>query len=117
MSIFFISIIAATTRLAAARSGSVAALVRAIGVICQDRPHLSLHHPHALSWLAVADDCVPVAIGFGLLGSGDLKRECFVVLERGPAAEPPRPAAARINMSGNRRMRRNLHEPASLADS
>src|ERR1051325_4205792 len=49
MSIFFISIIASNARLAAARSGSVNALVRAIGVICQDKPHLSLHHPHALS--------------------------------------------------------------------
>src|SRR5688572_20578303 len=49
MSIFFISIIASNARLAAAESGSVIALVRAIGVICQDKPHLSLHHPHALS--------------------------------------------------------------------
>jgi hypothetical protein len=50
MSIFFICIIASNARLAAARSGSVIAFVRAIGVICQDNPHLSLHHPHALSW-------------------------------------------------------------------
>src|SRR5262245_55906894 len=49
MSILFISIIASNARLAAARSGSVIALVRAIGVICQDTPHLSLHQPHALS--------------------------------------------------------------------
>src|ERR1043165_1417914 len=49
MSIFFISIIASNARLATAGSGSVIALVRAIGVICQDKPHLSLHHPHALS--------------------------------------------------------------------
>ena len=27
------------------------AVVRARGVICHDTPHLSLHHPHALSWL------------------------------------------------------------------
>src|SRR5687768_7064347 len=50
MSIFLISIIASNARLAAARSGSVIACVRAIGVICQDRPHLSLHQPQALSW-------------------------------------------------------------------
>src|SRR5215470_13367797 len=50
MSIFLISIIASNARLAAARSGSVTAFVRAIGVICQDNPHLSLHQPHALSW-------------------------------------------------------------------
>src|SRR6266404_7300601 len=49
MSILFICIIASNARLAAARSGSVTALVRAIGVICQDTPHLSLHQPHALS--------------------------------------------------------------------
>src|SRR6266704_3152581 len=49
MSILFICIIASNARLATARSGSVTALVRAIGVICQDRPHLSLHQPHALS--------------------------------------------------------------------
>ena len=49
MSIFFICIIASNARLAAAVSGSVTALVRAIGVICQDNPHLSLHQPHALS--------------------------------------------------------------------
>src|SRR5262245_53748185 len=50
MSIFFICIIASNARLAAAVSGSVTAFVRAIGVICQDNPHLSLHQPHALSW-------------------------------------------------------------------
>ena len=49
MSIFFICIIASNARLAAAGSGSVIALVRASGVICQDRPHLSLHQPQALS--------------------------------------------------------------------
>src|SRR5216117_1046941 len=50
MSIFFICIIASNARLAAATSGSVIAFVMAIGVICQDNPHLSLHQPHALSW-------------------------------------------------------------------
>jgi hypothetical protein len=49
MSIFFICIIASNARLAAARSGSVTAFVNARGVICQDRPHLSLHQPHARS--------------------------------------------------------------------
>ena len=49
-SIFSICIIASKARLAAARSGSAIASVRARGVICQDRPHLSLHQPHALSW-------------------------------------------------------------------
>src|SRR5207344_1914894 len=50
ISIFFMCIIASNARLAAAVSGSVTAFVRAIGVICQDNPHLSLHQPHALSW-------------------------------------------------------------------
>jgi len=36
-------------RLAAARSGSVVTSSRVLGVISQDKPHLSLHHPHALS--------------------------------------------------------------------
>src|SRR5262250_613691 len=49
-SIFFICIIASNARSATAGSGSVITFVRAIGVICQDNPHLSLHHPHALSW-------------------------------------------------------------------
>ncbi len=40
----------AETPVEGAGSGSVIACVRAIGVICQDSPHLSLHHPHALSW-------------------------------------------------------------------
>ena len=48
-SIFLIVIIASNARLAAAGSGSVIAFVSAIGVICQDKPHLSLHQPHALS--------------------------------------------------------------------
>ena len=50
MSIFRIVIIASNARLAAARSGSASAAVRARGVICHDRPHLSLHQPHSLSW-------------------------------------------------------------------
>ncbi len=50
MSIFFICIIASNARLAAAVSGSVTAFVRAIGVICQDNPHLSLHQPHSVDF-------------------------------------------------------------------
>ena len=50
MSILPIVIIASNARLAAARSGSVNASVRARGVICHDRPHLSLHQPHSLAW-------------------------------------------------------------------
>src|SRR5262249_56189885 len=36
---------------------------------------------------AIADDCIPVAIGFGLIGSCNLKRECFIVPERWAAIE------------------------------
>src|SRR5262245_52436958 len=50
MSIFFIVIIASNARLATAGSGFVIACVKATGVICQDKPHLSLHQPHWLSW-------------------------------------------------------------------
>ena len=49
MSILVICIIASKARLAAAGSGSVIASDSAIGVICQDSPHLSLHQPQALS--------------------------------------------------------------------
>ena len=49
MSIFFIGIIASKTRLATARSGPVIACQSAVGVICKDTPHLSLHQPHWLS--------------------------------------------------------------------
>ena len=50
MSIFFIVIIASNARLATAGSGPKTASDRAIGVICQETPHLSLHQPHSLSW-------------------------------------------------------------------
>lgn len=49
MSIFFMVIIASNARLEAARSESAIASASARGVICQESPHLSLHHPHALS--------------------------------------------------------------------
>ena len=49
MSILPIVIIASNERLRTAGSGSVMASVRARGVICHDRPHLSLHQPQALS--------------------------------------------------------------------
>jgi hypothetical protein len=38
--------------------------------------------------VAVVDDRVPVAVRFGLVSGGDLKRERFVVLERRSAVEP-----------------------------
>ena len=42
-------IIASKARLATARSGLAMASVSTRGVICQFRPHLSLHQPQALS--------------------------------------------------------------------
>ena len=47
-SIFRIFIIASNARFAASPPLAIAA-VRTRGVICHDRPHLSLHQPHALS--------------------------------------------------------------------
>ena len=44
-SIFFICIIASNARLAVSPPAAIAP-VRTIGVICQEIPHLSLHHPH-----------------------------------------------------------------------
>src|SRR6202012_3727440 len=49
MSIFCMVIIASNARLAAAVSLLVVASMRARGVICQDKPHWSVHQPH---WLA-----------------------------------------------------------------
>src|SRR3546814_3184805 len=50
MSIFFIVIIASNARFAASRSLPVVASSSTRGVICHETPHLSLHHPHTLSW-------------------------------------------------------------------
>src|SRR6202008_635699 len=50
MSIFFIPIMAAIARFAAALSGSRMALSSARGTICQDTPYLSLHQLHCDSW-------------------------------------------------------------------
>src|ERR1700733_7875155 len=36
---------------------------------------------------AIADDGVPIAVGLGLIVSGDLEREGFVMFERGTAVE------------------------------
>src|SRR3954462_4888053 len=44
--------------------------------------------PTARTFLAaIADDGVPVAVGLLLIVSGDLERESFVMLDRGPAIE------------------------------
>src|SRR5688500_7529984 len=59
-----------------------------------DRPNLPGQAPFVLApparafFAAVADDCVPVTISFGLVSGSDLKRECFVVLKRRTAIEP-----------------------------
>jgi hypothetical protein len=47
-SIFFMPIIASNARFASSPPAASAS-VKTRGVICQDTPHLSLHHPHALS--------------------------------------------------------------------
>src|SRR4051812_44928834 len=48
-SIFFIPIIASNARFASFPPCAMAS-VNTRGVICHERPHLSLHQPHALSW-------------------------------------------------------------------
>ena len=88
MSIFFMVIMASKARLAAARSGSVQARVSCTGVICHEMPQRSLHQPQALSWPPWPTDGVPVAVGLGLVGGGDLEREGLAVSEGGPAVEP-----------------------------
>jgi hypothetical protein len=47
-SIFFMPIIASNARLPPAPPARNAS-ISTRGVICQEMPHLSLHHPHALS--------------------------------------------------------------------
>ena len=49
MSIFVIVIIASMARFAAASSCPFIASSKARGVICHEKPHRSLHQPHALS--------------------------------------------------------------------
>ena len=51
---------------------------------------------HALL-AAVADDGIPVAVGLRLVIGGDLKRECFAVLERGTAIEADTGDAGTVN--------------------
>ena len=86
-SIFCIVIIASNARLAAALSGLVIASSRTRGVICQEKPHLSLHQPQSLSCAAVVDDRVPVAVGFFLVLGDDHEADRFIGLEIGPAVE------------------------------
>ena len=50
MSILVMVIIASKARLAVAGSAWVTAADNTRGVICHDRPHLSLHQPQALAW-------------------------------------------------------------------
>ena len=45
---------------------------------------------------AVADDRVPIAIRFGLVRGGDLKRERFVVLDVGPETTMSRSRAVAV---------------------
>jgi hypothetical protein len=49
MSIFLIVIIASIARFAAALSELEIACISTRGVICQEKPHLSLHQLHSLS--------------------------------------------------------------------
>jgi hypothetical protein len=49
-SIFVMVIMAAKARFASPPPAANAS-TKARGVICHETPHLSLHHPHALSWL------------------------------------------------------------------
>ena len=95
-SIFLICIIASNARFATSPPLAIAS-VRTRGVICHDRPHLSLHQPHALSCAAVADDRVPVAVGLGLVVGRDLERERLAVLELRPAVEADAGHAQTVN--------------------
>src|SRR5262245_42684926 len=82
MSIFFIPIIASKARFDSSPPAASAS-ISTRGVICQEIPHLSLHHPH---WLS----CPPlptIAFRLFLIFSRNLERECFVMHEHGTAIE------------------------------
>ena len=97
MSIFCIFIIASNARLAAAPIGIGDGLRQGERRDLPGQSPLVLA-PAALALLAaVADDRVPVAIGLGLVGGGDLKRERFAVLERRSAVEPDAGDAHTVN--------------------
>src|ERR1700716_204023 len=56
--------------------------------------------PAARTLLAsIADNGVPVAVGLLLIIGGDLKRESFVMLERGTAVEADTPATVNSTVS------------------
>lgn len=55
--------------------GMVVPSVRALGVICQDSPHLSFAPAALALFAAVTDDRVPVAVGLFLIFYRDLERE------------------------------------------
>ncbi len=74
MSIFFISSIAAMTRCAFSVSGPLSP-IKAVGVICQDRPNLALSQPHGLR--VALGDLVPVRVDL-LLGLAEhVERDGF----------------------------------------
>jgi hypothetical protein len=79
-SIFCIVIIAANARPATAPPAAIAS-VSTVGVICHDRPAALARRA------AIADNGVPVAVGFGLIRSCDLKAECLAMLDRRPAIQ------------------------------
>src|ERR1700729_536987 len=76
-------------------------LERALGFVAAGRHRLGQHTrrdlprnapsvlaPAARALLAaIADDGVPIAVGLGLIVSGDLEREGFVMFEHGAAVE------------------------------
>ena len=96
MSILCIVIIASNARLAAAGSGVGNRLRQ------NDWRDLPGQSPFVLApaagalVAAVADDRVPIAIRFGLVRGGDLKRERFVVLDVGPETTMSRSRAVAV---------------------
>ena len=56
-------------------------------MICQEKPHLSLHQPQALSSPPLLDDRVPVAVGLFLVLGHDHEADRLVGLEVGAAVE------------------------------
>ncbi len=85
-SIFFMPIIASNARFASSPPAASAS----VSTTRRDLPRYApfIFAPAALALLAaIADDGVPIAVGLGLIVSGDLEREGFAMFECGTAVE------------------------------
>src|SRR2546430_14536469 len=86
MSIFFILSIAAMTLPAFLGSLSASISLRMVGVICHDRPYLSLSQPHTLS-SPPSESFFPEHVHFFLRLAADSKRDGLCEFELGTTVQ------------------------------